>query len=130
MDINSIGVANGNFDSCNSCKRLGTSRLHELHESIFSFVSRIEYIRSKLSNYSAHVSARRVRKESPAAGDVKGAGAGVAAARRFVRNRANYVRTIWRPPEQWGSHPRDRPAGKAIKLCGVIPGVTFRAAAL
>ena len=37
-------------------KRLGTSRLHELHESKFSFVSRIEFIRSKLSNFSAHVS--------------------------------------------------------------------------
>ena len=37
------------------CKRLGTSRLHELHESKFTFVSRIEFIRSKLSNFSAHV---------------------------------------------------------------------------
>ena len=46
---------NGNFDSCNSCKRLGTSRLHEWHESKFPFVSRIEFIRSKLSNFSAHV---------------------------------------------------------------------------
>ena len=46
---------NGNFDSCNSCKRLGTSRLHESHESKFPFVSRIEFIRSKLSNFSAHV---------------------------------------------------------------------------
>ena len=36
---------NGNFDSCNSCKRLGTSRLHELHEPKFPFVSRIEFIR-------------------------------------------------------------------------------------
>ena len=53
--INSIRETNGNFDSCNSCKRLGTSRLHELHESKFSFVSRIEFIRSKLSNFSAHV---------------------------------------------------------------------------
>ena len=43
------------FYSCNSCKRLGTSRLHELHESKFPFVSRIEFIRSKLSNFSAHV---------------------------------------------------------------------------
>ena len=48
-------VTNGNFNSCNSCKRLGTSRLHELHESKFPFVSRIEFIRSKLSNFSAHV---------------------------------------------------------------------------
>ena len=37
-------------------KRLGTSRLHELHESEFPFVSRIEFIRSKVSNFSAHVS--------------------------------------------------------------------------
>ena len=61
--INSIRLTNGNFDSCNSCKRLGTnrkrlgtSRLHELHESTFPFGSRIEFIRSKLSNFSAHVS--------------------------------------------------------------------------
>ena len=53
--INSIRETNVNFDSCNSCKRLGTSRLHELHESKFTFVSRIEFIRSKLSNFSAHV---------------------------------------------------------------------------
>ena len=44
-----------NFDSCNSCKRLVPSRLHELHESKFPFVSRIEFIRSKLSFFSAHV---------------------------------------------------------------------------
>ena len=36
-------------------KRLGTSRLRELHESKFPFVPRIEFIRSKLSNFSAHV---------------------------------------------------------------------------
>ena len=53
--INSIRETNVNFDSCNSCKQLGTSRLHELHESKFPFVSRIEFIRSKLSNFSAHV---------------------------------------------------------------------------
>ena len=47
---------NGNFDSCNSCERLFPSRLHELHESKFPFVPRIEFIRSKLSNFSAHVS--------------------------------------------------------------------------
>ena len=52
---------NGNFDSCNSCKRLGTSGLHELHESKFPFVSRIEFIRSKLSNFSAHVYGVTVR---------------------------------------------------------------------
>ena len=39
----------------NSCERLGTTRSHELHESKFPFVSRIEFIRSKLSNFSAHV---------------------------------------------------------------------------
>ena len=54
--INSIRETNGNFDSCNPCKRLVPSRLHELHESKFPFVSRIEFIRSKLSNFSAHVS--------------------------------------------------------------------------
>ena len=54
--INSIRETNGNFGSCNSCKRLGTSRLHELHEPKFPFVSRIEFIRSKLSNFSAYVS--------------------------------------------------------------------------
>ena len=53
--INSIRETNGNFDPCNSCKRLVPSRLHELHESKLSFVSRIEFIRSKLSNFSAHV---------------------------------------------------------------------------
>ena len=31
---------NGNFDSCNSCKRLVPSRSHELHESKFPFASR------------------------------------------------------------------------------------------
>ena len=54
--INSIRETNKNFDSCNSCKRLVPSRSHELHESKFPFVSRIEFIRSKLSNFSAHVS--------------------------------------------------------------------------
>ena len=49
--INSMRETNGNFDSCNSCKRLGTSRSHELHESKFPFVSRIEFIRWKLSNF-------------------------------------------------------------------------------
>ena len=29
--------------------------MHELHESKFPFVSRIEFIRSKLSNFSVHV---------------------------------------------------------------------------
>ena len=53
--INSIRETDGNFDSCNSCKRLVPSRLHELHESKFPSVSRIEFIRSKRSNFSAHV---------------------------------------------------------------------------
>ena len=54
--INSIQETNGNFDSCKTCKRLGTSRLQELHESKFQRVSRIKFIRSKPSNCSAHVS--------------------------------------------------------------------------
>ena len=54
--INSIRETTGNFDSCNSCKRLVASRLHELHESKFQVVSRIEFIRSKLSYCSVHVS--------------------------------------------------------------------------
>ena len=37
-----------------------TSHLHELHESKFPFVTRIEFIRSKLSNFSAHVSGTSV----------------------------------------------------------------------
>ena len=45
-----------NFDWRNSCKRLVPSRLHELRQSKFSFVSRIEFISSKLSTFSAHVS--------------------------------------------------------------------------
>ena len=67
--INSIRGTNGNFDSCNSRKRLGSrlrelyeskckqlgSRLRELQESKFPFISRIEFIRSKPSNFSAHV---------------------------------------------------------------------------
>ena len=57
--INSIRDTNGSFDLyINSCKRLGTSVLHELHllDSIFPFASCIEFIRSKLSNFSDHVS--------------------------------------------------------------------------
>ena len=38
------------------CKRLVPSRLHEFHESKFPFVSRLEFICSKLSNVSAPVS--------------------------------------------------------------------------
>ena len=57
--IISILETNGNFNSCNSCKRLVPSRLHEYHELKFPFVSRIEFIRSKPSNCSAHVSGVR-----------------------------------------------------------------------
>ena len=66
---------NGSFDSCNSCKRLVSSRLHELHKSNIPFVSRIEFIRSKLSNFSAHVcgvtvtESERIRDSIPAPGD-------------------------------------------------------------
>ena len=49
--INSIREKNRDFDSCNSCKQLVPSRLHEMHESKFPFVSRMEFIRSKLSNF-------------------------------------------------------------------------------
>ena len=45
---------------------LETSRLHELHESKCPFVSRIEFIRSKLSNFSAHVSGSVCRPLTPA----------------------------------------------------------------
>ena len=47
--INLIRETNGNFHSCNSCKRLGL-------ETKFLFVSRIEFIRLKLSRFSAYVS--------------------------------------------------------------------------
>ena len=54
--INSIRETNASFDPCSSCKRLVSSYLHELHVLKISVVSRIEFIRSKLSNLSAHVS--------------------------------------------------------------------------
>ena len=44
------------FDWCKICKRLVPSRLHDLHESKLSFVSGMKFIRSKHSNFSAHVS--------------------------------------------------------------------------
>ena len=47
-----------------SCKLLVPSRLHELDESKLRFVSHIEFIRSKLSNFSAHVSGVIYRKFS------------------------------------------------------------------
>ena len=46
-------------------KRLVLSRLHGMHESKFAFVSRIEFFRSKLSNFSAHVSVAAVSLSSP-----------------------------------------------------------------
>ena len=54
--MNSIRLTNRSFDWCNSCKRLVPSRLQELHESKLLFVYRIEFIRSKLSKFSAHAS--------------------------------------------------------------------------
>ena len=54
--LNTMRETNGNFDTCNSRKRLVPSRLHELHVSKVPFVSRIEFICSKFSNFSAHVS--------------------------------------------------------------------------
>ena len=58
--MNSIRETNGNFESCNSCKRLVPSRLFdELHESKFPFVSRIEFIRSKLSFFCSHIRGQR-----------------------------------------------------------------------
>ena len=62
--INSIRVTNGNFDSSNSCERLVPSRLHELLKSKCPFVTRIEFIRSKLSNCSARVSGVAVSTSS------------------------------------------------------------------
>ena len=53
--INSIRETNEICHSCNSCKRLVPSRLHELHEFKLSFVSRIEFTRSKLTFFTAHV---------------------------------------------------------------------------
>ena len=52
----SIRETNEKFDSC---KWLGTSRLHELHGSKFSFVSRKEFICYKLQSFSAYVSGDR-----------------------------------------------------------------------
>ena len=47
---------NRSFDSRNLCKRLVPSRLHKLRQSKLPFVSRIDFIRSKLSIFSAHIS--------------------------------------------------------------------------
>ena len=54
--INSILETNGSFDTCISCKQLVPSRLYEINVPNLSFVSRIKFIRSKLSNFPAHVS--------------------------------------------------------------------------
>ena len=54
--INSIRETNGNFDSCNSCKWLVLSSLHELRESKFPFAPRIGLIRSNFFLFFAHVS--------------------------------------------------------------------------
>ena len=40
---NLMRETNGSFDSCNSCKRLGTTCLHQWHESKLPFVSHIEF---------------------------------------------------------------------------------------
>ena len=47
--INSMRETNRSFDWRNSCKRLVPGRLHKSHESKLLFVSRIGFIRSKLS---------------------------------------------------------------------------------
>ena len=46
--MNSIRETNANLTHATH-KRLGTGRLHHLHESKLPFASRIEFIRSKLS---------------------------------------------------------------------------------
>ena len=55
--MSSMGGAGGGFGSCSSCRRL-TSRLHELHESGLPLVLFVEFVRSKLSNFSARVHTR------------------------------------------------------------------------
>ena len=110
--INSRRETNENFDQRNSCKRLGTSCLHELHESKFSFVSRIEFIdASILSNCSAHVSgathapshwpapaglAPRHTRRDDVSGDVGGAWA-AASHRRRVQSHLNLTCEPTRP---------------------------------
>ena len=58
--LHECGIRFRNFESCNlnvnGWKRLVPSRLYKLHDSKFPFVSRIEFIRSKHFNFSAHVS--------------------------------------------------------------------------
>ena len=51
--INSIRVTNGNFDSCNSCRRLGIA----VYMSCMSQNFRLLYVSNlSVSNFSAHVS--------------------------------------------------------------------------
>ena len=57
---------NVSFDSCNSCGRLEPNSLHELHEPKHQFISCIKFIRSKLSNCSAHVTAAHIGRNWPA----------------------------------------------------------------
>ena len=57
-----MSETNVNFDSC---KRLVPSRLLELHELQFPLVSRIEFIRSKFSIFSVHVSGATVFGQLP-----------------------------------------------------------------
>ena len=65
--INSTSKTNGSFCLCNSGKRLAPSRLRELYESKIPFVSRMEFIHSKLSILSAHVSVVPVCRHPTAA---------------------------------------------------------------
>ena len=59
---------NGCFGSYNSSKRLVSSRLDELYELKLSFVSRIKFIRSKLSIFSDHVSGVTTESRGPRRG--------------------------------------------------------------
>ena len=96
--MNSIRETNGNFDSCNSCKRLVPSRLQELHESKFPFVSRIKFIRSILPNFSAHVSQVTVRRHLSSSCDAQDEHLSPADG-RYKRGRAGSVgSTVWLSP--------------------------------
>ena len=65
--INSIRETNGSFRLCNSCKRLVPSRLHKVHESKLAFVTCIEFIRYKLSNFLLMYLGPSSRRRRPAA---------------------------------------------------------------
>ena len=54
--INSIRETNGSFDSCNPTVSRQMKNVNHERESNLPFVSRIEFIRFKLTNFSAHVS--------------------------------------------------------------------------